>query len=137
MPYERRKREIGKSAWHFGKRLRYMLVSVFSFTDLPIMVLLWVGGTGSALSILASLIVFAAWLGGAIEVPGYTPQMLAILFFGSLLLLTQGLLGSYLWRAFENTKQRPLTIIQHHHVFSTEHGKSVENPVDIEVDHAS
>ena len=135
VPYERRKREIGRSAWHFGKRFRYMLDSVFSFTDLPIVALLWVGGIGMTLSIVVSMLVLAAWIGGAITVPGYTPQMLAILFFGSLLLLTQGILGSYLWRAFENTKRRPLTIIQHHHVFSVEQREASENAADMGLQH--
>ena len=38
--------------------------------------------------------------------------MLAILFFGALNSLGLGVVGSYAWRAFENTKQRPLAVVQ-------------------------
>jgi hypothetical protein len=34
-----------------------------------------------------------------------------VLFFGSAILVAQGIVGSYVWRAFENTKRRPLRII--------------------------
>ena len=50
-------------------------------------------------------------LSGAIAVPGYAPTMLAILFFGSLNLLALGIMGSYVWRAYENTKERPLAVV--------------------------
>src|SRR5205823_4374215 len=36
VPYERRRREIGRSAWTFRKKLRYLSDSVFAFSDLPI-----------------------------------------------------------------------------------------------------
>ena len=41
--YERRRRLEGKSAWTFGKKLRYCLNSIFNFTDLPIQLLLYAG----------------------------------------------------------------------------------------------
>ena len=55
-------------------------------------------------------VVLIAWMAGAVEVAGYTPLMLAVLFFGFVLTLGLGVVGSYIWRAYENTKNRPLTI---------------------------
>ena len=37
--------------------------------------------------------------------------MLAILFFGALNLLSLGIVGSYAWRAYENTKGRPQALV--------------------------
>ena len=45
--YERLPRSEGKSAWTFAKKLRYLSDSIFSFTDLPIRFLLFVGILGS------------------------------------------------------------------------------------------
>jgi len=118
--YMRRRRGKGKSAWNFRRRLRYMLDSLFSFSDLPVMLLLWVGGVGMAVSILLGLVTLIARLTGNINVPGYTNLILVELFFFSLLLLSQGIIGSYLWRAFENTKKRPLTLVSLHSYFDTE-----------------
>jgi len=117
VPYIRRRREKGKSAWKFKRRFRYMLDSLFSFSDLPVMLLLWVGGFGVAISTVVGLATLFARLAGYIHVPGYTPLILVQLFFASLLLLSQGIIGSYLWRAFENTKRRPLSLVRLHTYF--------------------
>jgi len=120
IPYTRRKREKGKSAWKFGRKFRYMLDSLFSFSDLPVLVLLWLGVTGLVVSTLLGLITLVAKLAGDIKVPGYTALILVQLFFFSLLLLSQGIIGSYLWRTFENTKRRPLTLVRLHCCFDLE-----------------
>src|SRR5664279_4589581 len=82
--YQRQRRLAGKSAWTFGKKLRYCLDSIFNFTDLPIQLLLYSGAIALLLAITASLLVIVAKLRGNIEVPGYTPIVLATLFFGAL-----------------------------------------------------
>ncbi len=109
--YSRRAREKGKSAWSFKRRFNYMLDSIFSYSDLPVMVLLWTGILGIVFSLLLSLLILTAKMLGFIEVAGYTPVMLTILIMGSITLFSQGLMGCYLWRTLENTKHRPLSLI--------------------------
>jgi len=115
--YVRRKREAGKSAWTFGKRLRYMLDSIISFTDLPIMVIIWVGFLTFCGAGVYTVLLLRAWLAHQISVPGYTATILAVILLGSLILFTQGLIGLYVWRAFENTKRRPLSLVSGHESF--------------------
>jgi len=110
--YTRRPRRAGTSGWSIARRLRYMLDSIFSFSDLPILLVLWLGIGGVALSILFALVIVVARLAGAIDEPGYATIVLLITFFGSLGLAVQGVIGSYLWRTFENTKRRPLRIVR-------------------------
>lgn len=117
VPYRRRERLHGKSAWSFHRKFQYMLDSVFSFSDLPIMALLWVGLAGCAVSVALAAVVFGAWLLGLIPVPGYAPIMLAVLFTGSLLLLTQGLIGCYIWRIAENSRRRPQVLVARRALF--------------------
>lgn len=109
--YERRQRLHGKSAWSFTSRLRYMMDSVFSFSDLPILFVLWFGIAGCLLSLFFGMLVLIARILGFIEEPGYAGLAVLISFSASSILAVQGILGSYLWRTFENTKQRPLRII--------------------------
>jgi glycosyltransferase involved in cell wall biosynthesis len=113
VPYRRRVRLAGRSAWGFSRRVRYMMDSIFSFSDLPILAVLWIGFLGCALSVLFGAYVAIARIIGAIEEPGYATLVLLITFFGSVTLAVQGIIGCYLWRTFENTKQRPLRIISH------------------------
>ena len=120
VPYHRQPRPSGKSGWSFPRKLRYMLDSMYAFSDLPIQLLVLVGAMGVAGSLLLSLVVFLAWVFGAIAVKGYTPQILAVLFSTSLILFSIGVLGGYVWRAFENTKGRPEYIPLSRESFNTE-----------------
>ena len=109
--YERQVRQEGKSAWTFKKKIDYMMDSIFAFTDYPIRLLIKMGTIGSILAITMALLVLVAKLVGAIEVPGYAATVLVVLVFGALNLLGLGLVGTYAWRAFENTKKRPLAVV--------------------------
>ncbi len=109
--YRRLERRHGKSVWTLRRKIKYLLDSIFSFTDLPIKVLITTGILGTATSILLALVVLIARLTEVIVVPGYTATILAIAFFGALNLLRIGLMGSYTWRTYENTKKRQAYII--------------------------
>lgn len=109
--YERRKRTKGKSAWRFSTRMRYMMDSIFSFSDLPILMALWVGVIGLLASLMFAVFLLYSHFYGRIDVPGYVTLAMLVTLFGSIGLMMQGVLGSYLWRTFENTKQRPLRLI--------------------------
>ncbi len=112
VPYARRARSIGVSAWTFRKKLRYMMDSIFAFTDLPVRVLMILGMTGLLVSVPLGTVVAVLRIAGVIEVPGYAATMLAIIFFGALNTLGIGIVGSYAARAYENTKMRPLAIVE-------------------------
>lgn len=109
--YERLPRAEGTSAWTFRKKLSYMMDSIFAFTDLPIRLLMRIGLLGMLIAMIAGVIVFVSRITGLISVSGYAPEMLAILFFGALNIFGIGLVGTYAWRAYENTKHRPLSIV--------------------------
>jgi polyisoprenyl-phosphate glycosyltransferase len=112
VPYERRPRLEGRSAWTIGRRLRYALDSIFSFTDLPIRALLLLGSLGTAFAVLSSVTVFVMWALGRIPVLGYTPLMLVIAFFGGLTALGLGIVGQYQWLTLQNARRRPAFIVR-------------------------
>lgn len=109
--YTRLQREEGKSAWTLSKKIDYMLDSVFAFTDYPIRLLMKIGAFGSAIAVLLAIVVVVGKLTGNIDVPGYAATMLAVLFLGALNLFGLGLVGTYAWRGYENSKKRPLAIV--------------------------
>ena len=117
VPYVRQPRPSGRSGWSFRRKLRYLLDSIFSFTDVPITVIIAVGVIGVAVSVVWSTVVLVAWAAGKISVPGYTPLMLAIFFVTSSILIALGLVGSYVWRTYENSKNRPGAIPMMHERF--------------------
>lgn len=109
--YQRQPRPSGQSGWTLRKKISYLLDSVFAFTDLPIRLLTLIGVLGVVLTTGVSAVVLVAWALGQIEVPGYTPLMLVMLFCTFTMLLGLGIVGSYVWRIFENSKARPLSIV--------------------------
>jgi glycosyltransferase involved in cell wall biosynthesis len=109
--YVRQSRQHGKSAWTLHKKINYLMDSIFAFTDLPIRLLIRIGGSGAFLAGLLGVAVLTAKLLGMITVPGYAITMLAITFIGAVNLFGLGIVGSYAWRAYENTKGRPLAVV--------------------------
>ncbi|MEO5669532.1 MAG: glycosyltransferase family 2 protein [Ramlibacter sp.] len=110
LPYIRQPRAHGESAWTLHKKITYLMDSVFAFTDLPIRVLIRTGAVGATAAALFAVVVTIGRLAGAITVPGYAMTAILIVFFSALNLLSLGIVGSYAWRAYENTKGRPLSV---------------------------
>lgn len=119
--YTRLERQHGKSGWTFKKKWKYLMDSVFSFTDLPIKLLIRIGAVGTAFVATLGLVVVLAHLRGLIAVPGYAMTILTIALLGSMNLLGLGIVGVYAWRTYENTKQRPNAIHRQAHVFEGVH----------------
>ena len=115
--YRRQARHSGTSAWTFRRKVRSLFDSIYAFTDLPIILLQVIGFAGTILSTLIGLIVLIGWSLGAIKQPGYTPIMITIATSTSALLLAMGVVGSYVWRTYENSKNRPLELVATHEYF--------------------
>ena len=111
VPYERRARAHGSSGWTLSKKLRYLSDSIFAFSDLPIRLLIAAGGLGLLVSVGFGSVVLLARLLGWIAVPGYAAIVLTVVFFAALNTFGLGVIGAYVWRAFENTKGRPAAIV--------------------------
>jgi glycosyltransferase involved in cell wall biosynthesis len=117
VPYERLPRASGRSGWSFRRKLSYFLDSVFSFTDVPVRLLMGIGAVGGVLTVAASAVVLVARLTGAVHQTGYTPLMLVVLLSTFALLFALGIVGSYVWRTFENSKGRPGAVTMSHERF--------------------
>lgn len=116
--YSRRARASGRSGWSLTRRIRYLLDSTFAFSDLPIRFLSGVGLLGIVASVVLGVVVLVARLSGQIPVSGYAATILAVMFFGGVNALGLGVIGEYVWRAFENTKGRPEFVVANHIVYS-------------------
>jgi glycosyltransferase involved in cell wall biosynthesis len=111
VPYHRRERDVGASGWTLRRKINYLLDSFFSFTDLPIRILTTVGAIGLIVAFVLTVTVLVGRATGAITVPGYTAIVLVIVGFSALNLLSLGVVGNYVYRTYENTKQRPLALV--------------------------
>jgi glycosyltransferase involved in cell wall biosynthesis len=112
VPYDRQRRLHGRSAWTLAKKLRYGFDSLFSFTDLPIRLLLLLGVVGAVTAVVFAVLLLSASLAGRITVPGYAPTVLIVTFFGSITSLGLGILGQYVWLILQTTRGRPGYVIE-------------------------
>lgn len=122
IPYTRLARASGASGWTLRRKVRYLSDSVYSFTDLPVRLLTGIGAFGTVFTTLVGLVVFVAWATGNVTASGYTPLMLVLLLATFVILFALGIVGSYVWRIYENSKGRPNAIVASAEVFGTASG---------------
>lgn len=110
--YTRMAREIGKSRWTFKKKVKLVADTLFSFSTLPIKVVLGIGVCSFLGSIIWAIIEVIFKLRGLIEVSGWTTLFIFNLFSFGVVMLTLGILGEYIWRIFDASRNRPPYIIE-------------------------
>jgi dolichol-phosphate mannosyltransferase len=92
--------------------IRFALDGITSFSVFPLKIALNLG----FLSVLIAFIFIFYALSGFIffpdrTIPGWTSTLIAIVFFGGIQLFTIGIIGEYIGRIFEESKNRPLYLI--------------------------
>ena len=109
---EHAKREEGKSSYTFQKLFDLAIDSIVSQSNKPLKVSIKVGCITSALSFLYATWLFIRYFLYSVHVTGWTSVMVSIYFIAGLIFANMGILGLYIGKTFEETKQRPLYIIQ-------------------------
>ncbi len=105
--FHRKDREIGESRWTFSKKFKLVLDSMMSFSYFPIR---FMSGIGVIFAIIAFL-----WIVGVVlerlivgtPIAGWASLMCLVLFSTGLILLMLGILGEYLWRTLDASRNRP------------------------------
>lgn len=110
--YVRKAREIGKSKWTLKKKIRLVMDTLFSFSSLPITIVSSIGVISFGGALLWAIIVLVFKLLGKINVSGWTTLFIFNLFSFGIIMLTLGILGNYLWRTFDASRNRPPYIIE-------------------------
>jgi polyisoprenyl-phosphate glycosyltransferase len=112
VPYDRPPRQGGTSKWSYWKLWNLALDGITSFTVMPLKVATYLGlAVASFAVVFGAQLVFRTLLFGN-PVAGYPSMMAVILFLGGVQLVTLGVIGEYLGRVFNETKQRPLYLVE-------------------------
>lgn len=110
--YHRLARDIGESKWTLKKKIRLVMDTLFSFTSLPITVVLYFGVMSILIAVIWAIVVGISKLVGDINVSGWTTLFIFNLFSFGVTMMTLGILGEYLWRTFDASRNRPPYIIE-------------------------
>jgi glycosyltransferase involved in cell wall biosynthesis len=110
--YDRAQREVGSTKFNYWKLWTLALDGITSGSTLPLRVWSYLGGTVAigTLFYAGYLVIRTIFYGG--DVPGYPSLMVAILFFGSVQLISLGVLGEYVGRILVETKHRPIYVVR-------------------------
>jgi glycosyltransferase involved in cell wall biosynthesis len=110
--YDREARGAGRSKWPFWKLWNLALEAITSFTVAPLKLATWLGLAVALFAVVfgAQLALRTLFFGN--PVPGYPSLMVVILLLGGTQLVTLGIIGEYLGRVFNETKRRPLYLVE-------------------------
>lgn len=119
VPYQRDARFAGKSKWNYWKLFDFALDGITSFTTAPLRLASCVGLlTAIAAFVYAAYIIYKTIAYGE-PVRGYPSLMAIMLLLGGVQLIAIGVVGEYLGRLFDESKNRPLYLVKNYH---TAHG---------------
>ena len=110
IPYTACERHAGTTKWNFGKLLNYAIDGIIGFSTAPLRFSTYVGAGAAVAAVIYLLFVIAEKLFYGIDIPGYATIIVLILFFGSMQLFGIGIIGEYVGRTFEQSKNRPIYI---------------------------
>lgn len=119
--YVRDPRAAGKSKWDYLKLINLAVEGVVSFTTAPLRFAVILGLVVSLLAFIYIVFLVTRTMLLGPDLSGYPSMMAVILFLGGVQLLALGIIGEYVGRIFNETKQRPLYLIEKHH-----HAKKVK-----------
>lgn len=110
IPYTACPRNAGTTKWNFKKLFNYAIDGIIGFSTAPLRFSTYVGAVSAVAAVVYLIVVILQKLISGIDVPGYATIIVLILFFGSMQLFGIGIIGEYVGRTFEQSKDRPIYI---------------------------
>lgn len=110
IPYVACQRAAGKSKWNFAKLLNYAIEGIIGYSTKPLRIATFMGFFTAIAALIYLVVVVLQKLIAGIDVPGYATLVVLTLLLGGIQLLCIGIIGEYVGRTFEQTKQRPIYI---------------------------
>ena len=111
IPYQREPRLAGASKFSFWKLWNFALEGITSFSTAPLRVATYLGLATALIAFAYAVWIILKSLLWGDAVAGWPSMMAVILFLGGVQLIALGLIGEYLGRLYEESKQRPLYLV--------------------------
>ena len=112
--FDRGDRVAGKSAWNFWSLFSLAIEGITSFTTSPLRISSIFGFIVSIAAFLYMLFIIIKTVAFGDPVQGFPTIVTLILFLGGVQLISIGILGEYIARIFNESKQRPTYIVREH-----------------------
>ncbi len=109
--FHRKDREVGESKWTLSKKVKLVVDSMMSFSYFPIKFMSSVGFIMALLAFAWIIEVIVEFFVVGTPVRGWSTLMILVLFSAGMILIMLGVLGEYLWRTLDATRNRPVFIV--------------------------
>lgn len=110
IPYTACERAHGTTKWNFWKLTEYALEGIIGYSTKPLRLATVLGGVSGLAGMLYLIGLLVRKLAWGMAAPGYAAVIALLLFLGAVELFCIGILGEYVGRTFEQTKERPIYI---------------------------
>ena len=110
--YRRAGRHAGTTSWNYWRLWNFALEGITSFSQVPLRIASYLGLSVALLSMVYAVFLLIRTIMFGNAVSGYPSLMVAILFIGGVQLVALGVIGEYIGRIYEETKQRPVYLIR-------------------------
>jgi len=112
LEYDRQERFAGQTKYPFKKMLRFAFDAITSFSTLPLKLVIYMGFFASFIGLLGAAYIVYIKFFTTVTITGWSSIMITILLLGGVQLVTIGIMGEYIGRLSEESKKRPLYIIE-------------------------
>ncbi|MCI8995553.1 MAG: glycosyltransferase family 2 protein [Lachnospiraceae bacterium] len=118
--FHRKAREIGESRWTLSKKVKLVLDSMMSFSYFPIRFMSGLGVLFAVVGVIWAIVLMVQRMIGVEDVAGWTSMMVLMLFSFGVIMVMLGLLGEYIWRALDASRNRPPFLVDETRGFEKE-----------------
>jgi dolichol-phosphate mannosyltransferase len=105
-------RLVGKSSYTYLKLIRLAAHAIIAYSDKPLRLAIKLGFAVTGVSFMFGIYIVYRALFLGIPVTGWASLIVSIYLLGGIIIAILGIIGTYLGKTFEQTKQRPLYIIR-------------------------
>ncbi len=110
IPYVACERTAGTSKWNFRKLMNYAIDGIIGHSTKPLRIATLLGSVTAIAAVIYMIAVILEKIITGIDIPGYATIIVLILLLGSMQLFCIGIIGEYVGRTFEQSKDRPIYI---------------------------
>ena len=110
IPYTACERAAGTTKWNFRKLFNYAIDGIIGYSTAPLRLSVYLGSITAVSALIYLIVVVLEKLIAGIDIPGYATIIVLILLLGSMQLFCIGIIGEYVGKIFEQSKDRPIFI---------------------------
>lgn len=124
--FHRKAREIGESRWTLSKKVKLVMDSMMSFSYFPVRFMSGLGVAYAVIAVVWAVVLMVQRLSGVEDVAGWTSMMVLMLFSFGVIMVMLGLLGEYIWRTLDASRNRPPFLVDERVGFEEEDSENQE-----------